>query len=291
MGGRQGLSAAILVVGFLLVLLAPSVMITTSLVDSATELAVKLQEGAIDVPPPPPGVADWPIVGDRVHAAWSTASRDLSTALGHAQPQLKAIGHWILSSGATAGFGIVMFALSIAIAGVMLSYGEEATEGARRVARRLVDERADALLDLTRNTVQSVTRGILGVAFIQAFLAGVAMILVSVPATGLWVLLVLLLAVVQVPTILVLAPIIVYVFATSSTGVAVVFAVWMVAVGFSDNVLKPILLGRGVDTPMLVIFMGAIGGFILEGIIGLFVGAVVLSVGYKLLGLWLEDAP
>jgi predicted PurR-regulated permease PerM len=226
-----------------------------------------------------------------VHAAWATASQDLSTALGHAEPQLKAIGHWILSSGATAGFGIVMFALSIAIAGVMLSYGEEATAGARRVARRLVDERADALLDLTRNTVQSVTRGILGVAFIQAFLAGVAMILVSVPAAGLWVLLILLLAVVQVPTILVLAPIIVYVFATSSTGVAVVFAVWMIVVGFSDNVLKPILLGRGVDTPMLVIFMGAIGGFILEGIIGLFVGAVVLSVGYKLLGLWLEDAP
>ncbi len=110
------------------------------------------------------------------------------------------------------------------------------------------------------------------------------------PAAGLWALLVLLLAVVQIPTLLVLGPIIVYVFATGSTVIAVFFAVWSTAVGLSDNVLKPLLLGRGVDVPMLVILMGAIGGFILQGIIGLFVGAVVLAVGFTLFRAWLEDA-
>ena len=139
--------------------------------------------------------------------------------------------------------------------------------------------------------MQSVTRGILGVALIQAVLAGIGLLVVGVPAAGLWVLLILFLAAVQIPTLLILGPIIVYVFATSSTAVAVLFAIWSTAVGLSDNVLKPLLLGRGTDVPMLVIFMGAIGGFVLEGIIGLFVGAVVLAVGYTLFKAWLEDAP
>ena len=291
MGGRRRLSATILVVGCLLLLIVPSVMITTSLVESATELAGKLEEGEIKVPPPPAAVADWPIVGERLHAFWTTASRNLEAALGQASPQLKAIGHWILSSAAAAGFGIVMFALSIVIAGVLLSYGDRATDRARRIARRLVQERGDELVKLTGDTVESVTRGILGVALIQGLLAGIGLLVAGVPAAGLWALLVLLMAVVQIPTVLLLGPIIIYVFATSSTVIAVLFAIWSTAIGLSDNVLKPMLLGRGVDVPMLVIFMGAIGGFILQGIIGLFVGAVVLAVGYTLFQAWLEDVP
>ncbi len=289
MGGRERLAATSLVVGSLLLLIVPSVMITTSLVESATELAGKLREGEVKIPPPPTAVADWPIIGGGLHALWAEASRDLEAALGQAQPLLKAIGRWMLSGGATAGFGIVMFALSIVIAGVLLSYGEQATDTARRIARRLVDERGDELVRLTGDTVESVTRGILGVALIQGLLAGIGMLVAGVPAAGLWALLVLLMAVVQIPTVLILGPIIVYVFATSSTTIAVLFAIWSLAVGFSDNVLKPMLLGRGVDVPTLVIFMGAIGGFILQGIIGLFAGAVVLSVGYTLFKAWLED--
>ena len=134
-----------------------------------------------------------------------------------------------------------------------------------------------------------MTRGILGVALIQAVLAGIGLLVAGVPASGLWVLLILFLALVQIPTLLILGPIIVYVFATSSTVVAVLFAIWSTAVGLSDNVLKPLLLGRGTDVPMLVIFMGAIGGFVHAGIVGLFVGAVVLAVGYTLFKAWLED--
>lgn len=290
-GGREWLSAAILVVGVLLLLIVPSVLITSSLVETAAELAGELKEGELTVPPPPSRVAEWPVVGDTVYGYWSAASRNVEAALSQAGPQLRAVGHWILSTGATAGFGIVMFALSIVIAGVLLSYGDRATDTVRRVARRLVPERGDELVALTGATVQSVTRGILGVALIQAVLAGIGLLAAGVPAAGLWALLVLLTAVVQIPTLLILGPIIVYVFSASSTLVAVPFAVWSLAVGMSDNVLKPLLLGRGVDVPMLVIFMGAIGGFILEGIIGLFVGAVVLAVGYTLFRAWLEEVP
>jgi len=289
MGGRRSLAAAALVVGALLVLIVPSVLLTASLVESATELAHKVEEGTLEVPPPPAGVAAWPIVGEGVHAFWAEASRNLDAALDPLHPQLKAVGRWVVESGASAGFGLVVFAISIVLAGVLLASGEPAADAARRVAERLVPEHGAEIVGLADDTVQSVTRGILGTAFIQAFLAGIGLLAAGVPAAGLWALLVLLFAVVQLPPILVLAPIIVWVFASSSAGVAVMFAIWATAVGLSDNLLKPLLLGRGSEVPMAVIFIGAIGGFMRAGIIGLFVGAVVLAVGHTLYKWWLES--
>jgi predicted PurR-regulated permease PerM len=291
LGGRERLAAGMLVVGALLLLIVPSVLLSTSLISSATELASELHEHKINIPPPPASVATWPIIGDEVYGIWSTASRSLEAALGPLTPQLKVVGQWILATGATAGFGLVVFAIAIAIAGVLLSSGDRASEAARGVARRLLLERGDEFVDLARATVQSVTRGILGVALIQAVMSGIGLLIVGVPAAGLWALLVLLMAVVQLPTALLLLPIVIYVFSTSPTWVAILFAIWAVIISLSDNVLKPILLGRGVDVPMLVIFIGAIGGFMLQGIIGLFVGAVVLSVGYTLFRAWVQEVP
>ncbi|MBW2232379.1 MAG: AI-2E family transporter [Deltaproteobacteria bacterium] len=290
MGGQRPLAAAILVVGALLVLIVPSVLLTANLVESTTQLAEKMKAGTLEIPLPPASVADWPIVGDRFHTYWAEASRNLDATLDSLHPQLMAVGHWVLETGASGGLGLVVFALSIVLAGVLLASGESAADTARRVAERLVPERGAELIALARDTVQSVTRGILGTALIQSFLAGLGMLAAGVPAFGLWTLLVLLLGVVQLPTLLVLVPIIVWVFASSSTGVAILFAIWTTTVGLSDNVLKPLLLGRGSDVPTVVIFIGAIGGFMRAGIIGLFVGSVVLAVGHSLFKWWLENA-
>ena len=288
--GRSRLAAALLVLATLVLLIVPTVALTANLVETASELSGNLRGGDLAVPPPPAFVADWPLVGDELYAYWQTASQNLESALSQIAPQLKAIGLWLVSTGATTGVGILKFLISILIAGALLANGSRAAAAARGIAVRLAGERGDRLSELAGATVQSVTRGILGVAVIQSLLAGVGMLVVGVPAAGLWALLVLLLAVIQLPPLLVLAPVIVYVFSTSSTVVAVVFAVWSVLVGISDTFLKPILMGRGVDVPMLVIFMGAIGGFMLDGIIGLFVGAVVLALGYTLFTAWLEEA-
>jgi predicted PurR-regulated permease PerM len=142
---------------------------------------------------------------------------------------------------------------------------------------------------LASKTVRSVAQGVLGVALIQSLLAGVGLLAAGVPGAGLWALLVLLLAIVQLPPILILAPIILYVFSVSSTTVAVIFMIWSILVSMSDAFLKPLLLGRGVEVPMLIILVGAIGGMIYSGIIGLFVGAVVLALGYELFRVWLEE--
>ena len=291
LGDRRRITAAVLVGVILAALIVPSVLLTTSLVKSATRLAGDLHQGAVRIPPPPASVADWPVVGDTVYRFWATASKSLEAALGEVAPHLRPVGEWIVSAVASTGIGLAMFVFSIVIAGALLANGARATEVARGIARRLVHERGDELLELTRATVQSVTRGILGVALIQAVAAGLGMLAVGVPGAGLWALLILLMAVIQLTPALVLLPVVVYVFSASPTWVAVLFAIWSLAVGLSDNVLKPLLLGRGVDVPMLVIFMGAIGGFVLNGVIGLFVGAVVLALGYTLFRAWLEELP
>jgi len=185
LGGRAGLSASLLVVASLLLLTVPSVLIGMSLVDTTAELAGQIHDGTLQVPPPSSSVADWPIIGDRLHASWTTASENLAEALRQAGPVVKDLIGGLLATSASAGMAILMFAISICIAGAFLSYGESVGGFAYAFGRRLFDERGDELVDLSRNTVESVTRGILGVALIQAVLSGVGLLAADVPAAGL----------------------------------------------------------------------------------------------------------
>lgn len=289
LGGRTGAAATLLALLGVLLVILPAGALTTSLVDTAMRLQGELHEGAIAIPPPPEALTHWPLVGERLHALWSQATQNLAALLEQFAPELRALGGWLLSTLASAGAGVLKFLLSLVIAGVLLANGERASQAAIAIAVRLSGPRGADLARLAAASVQSVTRGILGVAVIQSLLAGLGMLAVGVPGAGLWALLVLLLAVVQLPVVLVLLPVALYVFSIASTAVAVVFAVWSVVIGLMDNVLKPLLMGRGVEVPMAVIFLGAIGGFLLDGIIGLFVGAVVLSVGYTLFQVWLSQ--
>jgi predicted PurR-regulated permease PerM len=244
---------------------------------------------ALRVPPPAESVRSWPVICEPGHKLWSLGSQDVGAALNKMAPRLRKYGISLLSAAGDAGVGILMFVVSIIIAGVLLANADGAHQAALVLFRRLAGERGATFVQLAGATVRSVAQGILGVAMIQAILGGLGCLVVGVPGAGLWALLILLLAVVQLPTILVLGPIIVYVFSTSSTITAVLFMIWSILVGISDAFLKPLLLGRGVDVPMLIVFIGAIGGFITSGIIGLFVGAIVFTAGYKLFVRWLEE--
>jgi predicted PurR-regulated permease PerM len=286
-GGRRGRAATVLTLLALALLIVPTVMLGMSLVETAQRLADGIQGGTLKVPPPPDAVAGWPLIGERLHAFWRLANENLVAALEETGPQLKALGGWLLSALGGVGMGVLQFIVAIIIAGALLANAEGGKATVQRLATRLAGEQGAEFADIAAATVRSVAQGVLGVAVIQAILAGIGMLAVDVPGAGLWALLVLLLAVVQLPPILVLGPIIVYVFLVESTIPAVLFTVWSIAVGASDSFLKPLLLGRGVNIPMLVILIGAIGGMILSGVIGLFVGAVVLAVGYKLFIAWL----
>ncbi|MCG6877851.1 MAG: AI-2E family transporter [Deltaproteobacteria bacterium] len=288
LGGRKKIAAVLLTLLLLVIIVIPCVMFAASLVETAEKLSASISEGSLRIPKPPETIKSWPAIGQTLHSFWSLSSENLTAAVKEIAPHLKVVGVWLLNTAAGAGFALVSFFVAILIAGVLLANSEQGVRMARAIAARLAGDRGDEFVNMSGATVRSVARGILGVAMIQAILAGLGCLAVGVPGAGLWALLVLILAVVQLPTFIILAPIAVYAFYTTGTVPAVLFAIWNLFVGGCDSFLKPLLMGRGVDVPMLVVFIGAIGGFILNGIIGLFIGAIILSLGFKLFELWLS---
>jgi predicted PurR-regulated permease PerM len=291
--GGWRITAAVLVTLLMLVLLVvPSVLLGDSLVSGAHNVMDFFQKGELHIPPPPDSVAGWPLIGEPIAKTWTLASEDLEKALREASPLLKVFkgfGRWLLGAAAGAGLALLQFVLAILISGAFLAKSEAAGRMTQTVARRLAGERGLELARVAEQTVRSVASGILGVALIQALLAGLGFLVAGVPAAGLLTLICLLFGVIQLGVVIVLIPVVIYLFSTADTVTAVGFLIWAILIVPVDNILKPILLGRGVDVPMLIIFVGAIGGFLNTGIIGLFIGAVVLALGYKLFLAWLAQ--
>jgi predicted PurR-regulated permease PerM len=285
--GHGALAGVLFVLIGLVVLVAPTVLLSGTLVNGVRDLMDGFDQGTIRVPPPPVGVEAWPVVGGPIHDFWSGAADNLESSLLKIAPQIRAAASWLLGAAAGFGVGLLQFVFAIVIAGILLAHDEAGQRATLVIARRLAGERGVQFAELAEATVRSVTRGILGVAFIQSILAGLGFLAVGVPAAGLWALLCLLLSVVQIGIFPIAIPVLIYVFSQADPATFVLFLIWSLFVGTLDNVLKPILLGRGVAVPMAVIFIGAIGGFLTSGIIGLFVGSVVLVLGYKLLLAWL----
>jgi len=287
--GRRILAAVLVTLFMLIVLVVPSVLLGHSLVSGASKLVRSFQSGDLSIPPPPDSVARWPVIGEPIARAWTLASENTGEALRQASPLLKGFGTWLLGAAEGAGIALLQFVLAIFISGAFLANAEAAGRMTRAVARRLAGERGLMLTGIAEHTVRSVASGILGVALIQALLAGLGFLVAGVPAAGLLTLICLLSGVLQLGVVIVLIPVVIYLFLTAQTATAVGFMIWATMVAPVDYILKPILLGRGVDVPMLVIFVGAIGGFLSSGIIGLFLGAVVLALGYKLFLTWLKQ--
>ena len=287
LGGRAGLSAALFTLVLLAFLVGPAILLAGTLAGAIQTLMVHLRDGSLIVPPPPANVETWPIIGAPLSSLWGRASNDLTDTIRSFAPQIKAFLPEVVSASASIGLIVLQFILSIVVAGILLGNAEAAYELTCSLCRRIFGERGPELQQLMGSTIRSVTTGILGVALIQSVLAGIGFYAAGLPGTGLWTVLFLIAAVVQVGAI-VLIPAVIYMFAIAGTTKAVIFLIWCVFVAVLDNFLKPLLLGRGVAVPIAIVFLGAIGGFVALGLIGLFVGAVVLSVGYKLGIAWLD---
>jgi predicted PurR-regulated permease PerM len=293
LGGREQLSAVILVLIGLTILVVPALMLADSTIGALKSVASQIGDGTAQIPPPADNVADWPIIGDRVHEVWSAAATNLESTINQFEPQLRKAGRQALAlAGHTAGSAF-LFAFSIVIAGVFLTTAAGGYAAARNIASNLVGKkRGPEFTDLAILTIRSVAKGVLGVALIQTALAAVGLLVAGVPGAGVWAGLVLVLAIVQLPPLIVLGPIAIWYFSVAEPVPALIFLVYAAVVSVSDTFLKPLLLGRGVEVPMLVILIGAIGGAMAKGIIGLFLGAVILALGYELLKLWMApDEP
>jgi predicted PurR-regulated permease PerM len=249
----------------------------------------KVRSGAAIIPPPPPNVESWPVIGPYLKSLWGLASKDLIEVVRRFAPQIKAALPGLLSASAGVGLTVRQLLLSVLVSGVLLANAPAAYDVTRSFFNRLFGDQGAEFQDLVGSTIRSVTFGILGVALIQSAFAAVGFFVVGLPGASVWSVIFLCGAMLQVGGVF-LIPTVIYVFAIQSTTTAVIFLIWCAIVGVMDNILKPLLLGRGVAVPIAVVFLGAIGGFVAMGIIRLFVGASVLSVGYKLFLAWLHGA-
>lgn len=287
LGGREKWSATLIVIIGLLIVLGPGWMVATSSLGTARHVVVDVREGAFTIPAPSESVQGWPLIGERLYAVWSKGADGLRTFAAQHEDQVRDAAEWFLRTAASLIMGLLHFVASIVVAGACLMYGKSGYELALSVGDRVSPQRGEHLAKLSIATIRSVTVGVLGVAAIQAALAGIGFAMIGVPAAGLLTVLILVSAIVQIPALLVMAPVAVWVFSFADPVPATIFAVYAAVVGLSDNVLKPLLLGRGVDLPAMVVLLGAIGGMVQFGVIGLFIGAVVLGLGYRIIADWI----
>lgn len=288
MGGKPKLASFIIVFSILVVVILPTFFLIGSLIDQVKELKTSFDNGTLTIPPPTEKVIEWPIVGERLYDAWLNASDNLEQTVVKYKDQIFGVGSKIVKGIFGAVGAVIQIMVSLIIAGILLVFGE-AGEGIRKFFRKLAGNRGDEFADMTIKTVASVVKGIIGVALLLALIHGILFMMAGIPFAGIWTLLIFVLAVLQIPVAIVTLPIVVFIFAEKELMSAIIWTVLLLVAGLSDNVLKPILLGKGAPVPMLVIFIGVIGGFIFSGFIGLFTGAIVMSIGYKLFVGWINS--
>jgi predicted PurR-regulated permease PerM len=287
--GHRALAATVITLCGLFVMLGPATWLGLSLAESARMLSARLSEGTIAIPPPPETVKAWPVIGNYAYETWQLASTNLREMLVQAAPQLKPLGTGVLAAAGSAGINLLKFILATIISGFLFIPGPRLVHSVKNVFQHLAPKRGGMFVDVTGTTIRNISRGVIGIAVVQALLAGIGLMLGGVPGAGLISFVVLLLGIIQIGPAIILIPVIVWSWFVMDTSMAALFSVYMILVSLLDNILRPLVMAKGLSTPMPVILVGVFGGTLAHGMIGLFVGPIVLSIGWQLLALWFGD--
>jgi predicted PurR-regulated permease PerM len=291
LGNRVKLSATLVTLVGLIVLTIPVVVLTESLVGSTMHLAESISEGSLEVPQPPDHVKSWPVIGGKLHTGWQLASENIDAAMKKYSSQLEVLRTGLIATAGGAGAAFIQMFFSIIIAGVFLVTAEGSVAGTRVVVNWMVGDRGPLLLAESTTTVRSVAQGILGVAILESIVAATGLVAAGLTAAGFWTFVILVLSIAQVPPLLTLVPLSIWALTTTEPLGATVLVICTVLVVLIDTLLKPVLLGRKANAPMLVVLLGAIGGMMVWGIVGLFVGAVILVLCWGALQFWIKEDP
>jgi predicted PurR-regulated permease PerM len=289
LGGRRRLAAVLVTAVSLLVIIGPVFWLALGLIDSLRTVSERLDLSAFTLPRPPSSIKDWPLVGNFVYDFWDLASTNLREAFAKIAPQLKPLGSTLLGAAAEAGTGMVKFFAAIIVAGFLFAPAPRLREAVNRFARRLSPQRGEEFVGLAGATIRAVSRGVIGISMLQALLAGLGLMVAGVPYVSLITSAVLILGIIQIGPSIVLVPLVIWSWFAMDTVAALLFTIYIIPVGLIDNVLKPLVMGRGLQTPMLVILVGVIGGTLAYGITGLFLGPIVLAVIWELIATWVSE--
>ena len=289
-GKKKGLLGTLFIVVLIGLILMPTVSITESIVDSSTTIYDNFESGSLKVPPPNNSVKEWPLIGDKIYSAWSNASSNMESFIMSHKEEIKSSLGWFFDSIKGLVSVILLSIVALIIAGVFMSSSDDGYKTGVKLMDKLMDNKGKDLMKMCTNTIRSVVKGILLVAVVQGVLAFIGFSMIGLDSTaGLLAIVVIFAAIIQIPVTIVVLPIIIYVFSFAETTPAIIFAIYMIIVALLDNVLKPMLLAKGLQTPMIVILIGAIGGMIFQGILGLFIGPVVLAIAHNLYTGWVNN--
>ncbi|WGD54681.1 AI-2E family transporter [Bradyrhizobium sp. CB1650] len=288
LGGRPRTAAAILTLVTLGIVIGPAAWLGLSAVEGIRDIARQIGTGDFALQPAPEQIKGWPLIGPWLYDLWTEAYTNIRAALREVAPYLKPLAGMMLSFAGGAGVGTLEFLLSVFVAGFLLPYGPQLVGAIRRFLLRVVPEQSERLLELAGATIRAVSQGVIGVAIVQALLAGIGFKLAAVPTAGLLAVIVLLLSIVQIGATIVLVPVVIWIWMDKDVTTALLLTVYLVVVGLLDNILRPLVIGRGLTTPTLVILVGVIGGTLAHGIIGLFIGPIILSVAWELAAAWIR---
>ena len=289
-GKKKGLLGTVFIIALIGLILLPAVSVTESIVDSSTTIYQNFDNGTLKVPPPNTSVNEWPLIGDKIFNAWSNASKDVESFIMEHPEEIKGSLGWFFDSIKGMVSVVLLSLIALIIAGVFMASADDGYKTGVKFMDKLMAGQGKGLMEMCTNTIRSVVKGILLVAVIQGILAFVGFSMIGLDSTaGLLAVVVIFAAIIQIPVTLVVLPIIIYVFSFAETTPAVIFAIYMMIVALLDNVLKPMLLAKGLQTPMIIILIGAIGGMIFQGILGLFIGPVVLAIVHNLYTSWVNN--
>jgi predicted PurR-regulated permease PerM len=289
LGKRAKLSAVLIALIGVAVIVVPATLFTSTAVKNVARTVKAIEDESLNAPPPDVSVREWPLVGKKTYEIWSDAAESLNETLIKFEPRLQEVAPKLTKAATQAVINILLFILSLLVAGVLLLHAETGKRAAEKLFLAFMGSKGEKMTEVSIATIRSVVQGIIGIALIQTVFLGLGMFVIKVPFSGILALLVLILAIVQLPPLLVMVPVAIYVFSVNDTGPAIIFAIWAILWSVADTFLKPLFLGKGVDVPMLPILIGAIGGMILLGPVGLFVGSVLLALAYKIISMLLED--
>jgi predicted PurR-regulated permease PerM len=289
-GGRRAPAVAVMSLGLLAILIVPIGVALQAILAHADELVALLERlPTMHLPTAPAWLGKLPLAGERVQAAWNhLAGEGMADLMAQAQPYARAAAAWFAQQAGSFALVLVQFVLIVILSAVLYAGGESWAGWLRRFGRRLADEQGDRMVVLAGNAIRGVALGVVVTALVQSALGGIGLAITGVPFAGVLTAIMFALCIAQLGPILVLLAATAWAFYSLGAGWGTFLLVWSLVVGLMDNVLRPVLIRRGADLPLLLIFAGVIGGLVTFGIVGIFVGPVVLAVAYTLLDNWVS---
>ena len=287
LGGRQRLAALVTTALSLLIVIGPATWLVLGIIDSVRFVVER--PDALLLPQPSDAVKGWPVIGEQIFQFWDLAATNMREALSKVAPHLRPLANTLLQLAADAGVGTLKFLAAVIIAGLLFVHGPAFVSTVKVIAQRVSSAHGDQFVMLAGASIRTVAQGVLGISALQALLAAIGLSIAGVPAASLITTAVLILGIMQIGPALILIPVVIWSWMAMDMPASLAFTAYMMLVSVMDNILKPIVMKRGLNTPVPIIIIGLVGGTLSYGITGLFLGPIVLAVMWELAAEWVYE--